>query len=340
MKYNFLGNTGVVVSELCFGTMTFGGKGYWEAIGKIQQQEVNELMKTVVDAGINFIDTANIYSYGESERLLGQSIIDTGINRNELVIATKVRGRMGEGKNYVGLSRYHIFQSVDESLQRLQLDHVDILYVHGVDPKTPVEETVRALNDIVLTGKVRYVAVCNWPAWLVMKAIGIAEKHGWNKFIGLQYYYSLSSRDIEREILPLAKDQNLAVMPWSPLAGGFLSGKYTRHNEKAGDSRRDSFDFPPVNKAKAYDIIDVLIEVGKQYGVSAAQIALAWVRLQPGVTSTIIGAKNVDQLKDNVNSTEIVLSADDLARINEVSALSKEYPGWMVERQAADREIK
>ncbi len=340
MKYNFLGNTGLVVSELCFGTMTFGGKGYWEAIGKIQQQEVNELMKTVVDAGINFIDTANIYSYGESERLLGQSIIDTGINRNDLVIATKVRGRMGEGKNYVGLSRYHIFQSVDESLHRLQLDHVDILYVHGVDPKTPVEETVRALNDIVLTGKVRYVAVCNWPAWMVMKAIGIAEKHGWNKFIGLQYYYSLSSRDIEREILPLAKDQNLALMPWSPLAGGFLSGKYTRHNEKAGDSRRDNFDFPPVNKPKAYDIIDVLIEVGKQYGVSAAQIALAWVRLQPGVTSTIIGAKNIDQLNDNVNSTSIALTADDLARINEVSALTKEYPGWMVERQAADREIK
>jgi len=340
MKYNFLGNTGLVVSELCFGTMTFGGKGYWEAIGKIQQQEVNELMKTVVDAGINFIDTANIYSYGESERLLGQSIIDTGINRNDLVIATKVRGRMGEGKNYVGLSRYHIFQSVDESLQRLQLDHVDILYVHGVDPKTPVEETVRALNDIVLTGKVRYVAVCNWPAWMVMKAIGIAEKHGWNKFIGLQYYYSLSSRDIEREILPLAKDQNLALMPWSPLAGGFLSGKYTRHNEKAGDSRRDNFDFPPVNRPKAYDIIDVLIEVGKQYGVSAAQIALAWVRLQPGVTSTIIGAKNIDQLNDNVNSTAIELSADDLARINEVSALTKEYPGWMVERQAADRELK
>ena len=340
MRYNFLGNTGLVVSELCFGTMTFGGRGYWEAIGKIQQQEVNELMKTVVDAGINFIDTANIYSYGESERLLGQSIIDTGINRNDLVIATKVRGRMGEGKNYVGLSRYHIFQSVDESLQRLQLDHVDILYVHGVDPKTPVEETVRALNDIVLTGKVRYVAVCNWPAWMVMKAIGIAEKHGWNKFIGLQYYYSLSSRDIEREILPLAKDQNLALMPWSPLAGGFLSGKYTRHNEKAGDSRRDNFDFPPVNRPKAYDIIDVLIEVGKQYGVSAAQIALAWVRLQPGVTSTIIGAKNVDQLNDNVNSTAIELSADDLARLNEVSALTKEYPGWMVERQAADREIK
>lgn len=341
MKYNFLGNTGVVVSELCFGTMTFGGKGgIWENIGSSQQQEVNELMKVVVDSGINFIDTANVYSFGESERLLGRSIKDVGLNRNELVIATKVRGRMGEGKNYVGLSRFHIFQSVDESLQRLQLDHIDILYVHGVDPKTPVEETVRALNDIVLTGKVRYIAICNWPAWMVMKAIGIAEKHGWNKFVGLQYYFSLAGRDIEREVLPLAADQNLAVMPWSPLAGGFLSGKYTRETEKIEGSRRTAFDFPPVNKEKAYDIIDVISEIGKQHNVSAAAVALAWVRLQKGITSTIIGARNVAQLNDNVKSTEVVLSADDLKRIDEVSALPKEYPGWMVERQSADREIK
>jgi len=320
--------------------MTFGGSGIWSNIGRTQQTEVNNLMKVVVDSGINFIDTANVYSYGESEKLLGQSIKDVGLNRNELVIATKVRGRMGEGKNYVGLSRFHIFQSVDESLQRLQLDHIDMLYVHGVDPKTPIEETVRALNDIVLTGKVRYIAVCNWPAWMVMKAIGIAEKHGWNKFIGLQYYYSLSSRDIEREILPLAADQNLAVMPWSPLAGGFLSGKYTRETEKIEGSRRTTFDFPPINKEKAYDIIDVISEIGKQYNVSAAAIALAWVRLQKGITSTIIGAKNADQLHDNIKSTEIVLSADDLKKIDEVSALPKEYPGWMVERQSADREIK
>jgi aryl-alcohol dehydrogenase-like predicted oxidoreductase len=340
MKYNFLGNTGLVVSELCFGTMTFGGSGIWENIGKIQQDGVNELMRSVVDSGINFIDTANIYSYGQSEKLLGQSIIDLGINRNDLVIATKVRGRMGEGKNYVGLSRYHIFQSVDESLQRLQMDHIDVLYVHGVDPKTPVEETMRALNDIVLTGKVRYIAVCNWPAWMVMKALGIADKHGWNKFVGLQYYYSLSSRDIEREVVPVALDQNLGIMPWSPLAGGFLSGKYTRNNEKAGDSRRDTFDFPPVNKEKAYDIIDVISEVGQQYGVSAAQVALAWVRLQKGITSTIIGAKNPNQLLDNVKSTELVLSDGDLKRINEVSALPAEYPGWMLERQSADRELR
>ncbi len=340
MKYNFLGNTGLAVSEICFGAMTFGGSGYWEAIGKVQQQGVNDLIKTVVDSGINFIDTANVYSFGESEKLLGLSIKHLGLNRNELVIATKVRGRMGEGVNNVGLSRYHIFQSVDDSLQRLQLDHIDILYVHGVDPKTPVEEIMRTLNDIVLTGKVRYIAVCNWPAWMVMKAIGIAEKQGWNKFVGLQYFYSLSGRDIEREIVPLAADQNLAIMPWSPLAGGFLSGKFTRDNEKAGDSRRDNFDFPPINKEKAYDIIDVIAEIGKTHGVSAAQIALAWVRLQKGITSTIIGAKNVEQLNDNIKSTTLQLSAEELQRINEVSALTKEYPGWMVERQAADREIK
>ncbi|HZY38699.1 MAG TPA: aldo/keto reductase [Mucilaginibacter sp.] len=242
--------------------------------------------------------------------------------------------------NNVGLSRYHIFQSVDESLQRLQLDHIDVLYVHGVDPKTPVEEIMRSLNDIVQTGKVRYVAVCNWPAWMVMKALGIAEKHGWNKFVGMQYYYSLGGRDIERELVPLAIDQNLAIMPWSPLAGGFLSGKYTRNNEKAGNSRRDNFDFPPINKEKAYDIIDVLAEIGKAHNASVAEIALAWVRLQKGITSTIIGAKNVDQLNANIKSTELQLSDDDLKRINDISALPREYPGWMVERQSADREIK
>jgi aryl-alcohol dehydrogenase-like predicted oxidoreductase len=342
MKYNLLGNTGLYVSELCFGAMTFGGGNgsIWEAIGKVQQQGVNDLIKAAFDSGINFLDTANVYSYGESETLLGNTIKSLGIDRNDLVIATKVRGRMSPGINNVGLSRYHIFQSVDASLQRLQLDHIDVLYVHGVDPKTPVEEIMRALNDIVLTGKVRYIAVCNWPAWMVMKANGIAEKHGWNKFVGLQYFYSLSGRDIEREIVPLAADQNLAIMPWSPLAGGFLSGKFTRDNEKAGDSRRDVFDFPPINKEKAYDIIDVISDIGKQHNVSAAQIALAWVRLQKGITSTIIGAKTVEQLNDNIKSTEVELSVDELKRIDEVSALPKEYPGWMVERQSADREAK
>lgn len=338
MKYNFLGNTGLLVSELCFGTMTFGnGQGMWGAVGKVQQQEANELIKTAVDAGINFIDTANVYSFGESEVYLGQSIKDLGINREELVIATKVRGKMGEGKNDIGLSRFHIFNSVDASLKRLQLEHIDVLYVHGVDQRTPVEEIMRSLNDIVMTGKVRYVAVCNWPAWMVMQANGIAEKNGWHKFVGMQYYYSLAGRDIEREVLPLAIDQNIGVMPWSPLAGGFLSGKYTRDTEKAGDSRRDVFDFPPVNKEKAYDIIDVIAEIGKAHNTSAAQIALSWVRHQQGITSTIIGAKNANQLLDNIKSTEVELSTDELQRINEVSALPKEYPGWMVERQNEGR---
>jgi aryl-alcohol dehydrogenase-like predicted oxidoreductase len=327
MKYNFLGNTGLLVSEICFGTMTFGGKGYWEAIGKIQQEEVNSLMRVVIDSGINFIDTANIYSFGQSETLLGQSIKDLGLKRSELVIATKVRGKMSDSPNDIGLSRFHIFNSVDESLQRLQLDHIDVLYVHGVDKRTPVEETMRALNDIVLTGKVRYIAVCNWPAWLVMKAQGIAEKNGWHKFVGLQYFYSLSGRDIERELVPMAADQNLAIFPWSPLAGGFLSGKYTRNGDKAG-ARRDAFDFPPV---------DVITEIGQAHNVSPAQIALAWVRLQPGITSTIIGAKNIEQLQDNLKSIEVELSADELQRINEVSALQKEYPGWMVDRQNEGR---
>jgi aryl-alcohol dehydrogenase-like predicted oxidoreductase len=338
MKYNFLGNTGLLVSELCFGTMTFGGNGgIWEAVGKVQQKEANDLIKASVDSGINFIDTANVYSQGLSETILGQAIIDLKLDRNELVIATKVRGQMGQGKNNVGLSRYHIFHSVDESLKRLQLDHIDVLYIHGVDKRTPVEEIMRSLNDIVLTGKVRYIAVCNWPAWMVMKAQGIAEKYCWNKFVGLQYYYSLAGRDVEREVLPMAADQNLAVMPWSPLAGGFLSGKYTRESESVEGSRRTTFDFPPVNKDKAYDIIDVIAEIGKQHQTSAARVALAWVRQQPGVTSTIIGAKTVEQLQDNIKSTELQLSADELKRIDEVSALTKEYPGWMVERQGADR---
>lgn len=336
MKYNFLGNTGLLVSEICFGTMTFGGRGFWEAIGKIQQEEVNGLMKAVVDSGINFIDTANVYSYGESERLLGHSVKDLGLNRNELVIATKVRGRMDEKPNSIGLSRYHIFNSVDESLQRLQLDHIDILYVHGVDNRTPVEETMRALNDIVLSGKVRYIAVCNWPAWMVMKAQGIAERNGWNKFIGLQYYYSLSGRDIEREIVPLALDQNLAIMPWSPLAGGFLSGKYTREGQASG-SRRETFDFPPLNKDKAYDIVDALTQIGDTHNVTPAQVALAWVRQQQGITSTIIGAKNISQLQDNIKSVDLELTEKDLQLLDELSALPKEYPQWMVERQNADR---
>jgi aryl-alcohol dehydrogenase-like predicted oxidoreductase len=338
MKYNYVGNTGLLVSELCFGTMTFGGQnaGIWESIGKLQQQDVNEMMKAVVDAGINFIDTANVYSYGQSEQLLGQSLKDLNINRDEVVIATKVLGRMNDKPNSVGLSRYHIFNSVNESLKRLQMDHIDVLYVHGVDPRTEVEEIVRTLNDVVNTGKVRYIAICNWPAWMVGKAQAIARYNGWNKFIGLQYYYSVVTRDIEQELVPMAADHDLAIFPWSPLAGGFLTGKFTREGS-AGNARRDTFDFPPIDKEKAYDTVDVMKEIGKQYNASPAQVALAWVRQQPGITSTIIGAKTIAQLNDNVQSIQVVLSADDLQKLDAVSPLAPQYPGWMVRRQGEAR---
>lgn len=338
MKHNFIGETGLLVSELCFGTMTFGGQdaGMWDNIGKLQQKEVNGMLSAVVNSGINFIDTANVYSYGQSEQLLGQGLKDLGVKRDEIIIATKVLARMNEKPNSTGLSRYHIFNSVEASLKRLQLDYVDILYVHGVDPVTSLEEIVRSLNDIVDSGKVRYVAICNWPAWMVAKAQAIAHYKGYHKFIGLQYYYAAVSRDIEHELVPLAKDHDLAIFPWSPLAGGFLTGKFSREGADA-DSRRANFDFPPIDKEKAYDLVDVMGEIAETQDASIAQIALAWVRQQPGITSTIIGAKTLEQLHDNIKSTEIQLSVEDLAKIDKASPLPIQYPGWMVERQSAYR---
>lgn len=338
MKYNLLGETGVLVSELCFGTMTFGGQGHWAAIGRQQQDEVNVLLKTAIDAGINFIDTANVYSFGLSEQLLGGGLKQSGLDRQSLFIATKVRGRMGPALNELGLSRYHIFQSVEESLLRLQTDHIDLLYVHGVDFATSVEQVVHTLHDVVQSGKVRYIGVCNWPAWMVMKALGIARKNGWHEFIAMQYFYATANRDAEQELLPLAQDQHLAFMPWSPLAGGFLSGKFTRdQTSTGGQSRRDNFDFPVINKERAYDIIEAMQPLAQGYGVSVAEVALAWVRQQQGVTSTIIGAKNVEQLKANIHSTGITLTPEELKKLDEVSKPEKIYPGWMVERQMADR---
>lgn len=337
MKYNQLSNTGVLVSELCLGAMTFGGKGYWEAIGRLQQDEVNQLVKTAVDQGINFIDTANAYSEGLSEMLLGKALKELGINRQHLVIATKVRLRMGAGANQVGLSRLHIMDSVNDSLGRLGLSHIDLLYIHGVDPITPLEETMRGLEDVVRSGKVRYLGISNHPAWMVVKANSFAEKMGWTKFVASQNYYSIAGRDVEREIVPMALSENMSIMPWSPLAGGFLSGKFTRNNQQAGDSRRDTFDFPPVDKEKAYDIIDVMLKTGKDHGVSAAQIALAWLLTKPAVTSIIIGAKKHEQLLDNIASLKLQLTPDEIQKLDEISALAPEYPGWMVNRQMQGR---
>jgi aryl-alcohol dehydrogenase-like predicted oxidoreductase len=337
MNYNFLGNTGVLVSEICLGTMTFGGEGHWKAMGELQQDSVDAIVKTAVDEGINFIDTANVYSFGQSESLLGQSIKNLGLSRDELVIATKVRGRMGEGKNQVGLGRLQIMQQLEGSLKRLQVDHVDLYQIHGFDGVTPLEETMRGLEDVVRSGKVRYIGCSNLAAWQVMKANGIADKYGWSKFVSTQNYYSIAGRDLEHEIVPMVEDQQMAILPWSPLAGGFLSGKYTRNNKPADDSRRLSFDFPPVDQEKAYDIIDVMERIGAEHGVSVARIALAWVLAKPGVTSVIIGAKNTDQLLDNIKAAELSLTTEQLEQLDEVSAIRKPYPQWMIERQKRDR---
>ncbi len=337
MKYNQLGNTGVLVSEICLGTMTFGGKGYWKSIGELPQNSVNSIVKASVDAGINFIDTANVYSEGLSEIMLGQAIKDLGISRQSLVIATKVRGRMGEHANQVGLSRLHILDSVDDSLKRLGISHIDLLYIHGVDSLTSIEETMRGLEDVVRSGKVRYIGVSNHAAWMMMKANGYADKMGYGKFVATQNYYSIAGRDIEREIIPMSISEGISIIPWSPLAGGFLSGKYTRNKEIAGDSRRDSFDFPPIDKNKAYDIIDLMISIGAQHKVTAAQVALSWVLRQPGISSVIIGAKNLDQLQDNLKAIDLVLTEQQMNELNEISQLPSEYPEWMFVRQAMGR---
>jgi len=337
MRYNTLGNTGILVSELCLGAMTFGGKGFWTSIGKLPQEEVTNLIKIAIGSGINFIDTANVYSEGLSEILLGKALKELGISRQDVFVATKVRGRMGEGVNQVGLSRLHIQYSVNDSLQRLGLDHIDLLYIHGVDPVTSLEETMRGLEEVVQSGKVRYLGISNHPAWMVVKANTIAASMGWNKFVALQNYYSIAGRDIEREIVPMAVSENLSIMPWSPLAGGFLSGKFTRNMPKAGNSRRDEFDFPPVNKEKAFEIIDVMQEIAAAHKVTVARVALAWMLRKKGITSIIIGAKNEQQLHENIAATTLLLTADEMSRLDTISELSKEYPGWMVERQADGR---
>jgi aryl-alcohol dehydrogenase-like predicted oxidoreductase len=336
MKYNLLGNTGLKVSELCLGTMTFGGRGMWTAIGALPQEQVNELVKISVDSGINFIDTANVYSEGLSEKLTGQAIRDLGLKRDDLVIATKVRGQMGEGVNDSGLSRKHILQQADESLQRLNMDYIDLYQIHGFDALTPLEETLEALDSLVKSGKVRYIGCSNLAAWQIMKAQGISAQNHLSKFVSLQAYYTLAGRDLEREIVPLLLDQNIGLMVWSPLAGGLLSGKYGR-NKETKEGRRVEYDFPPVDKEKAFDIVEVMEKIAADKNVSVAQIALAWLLHQPAVSAVIIGAKKPNQLEDNLHSVQVELTEDELEKLDEVSKLTPEYPGWMLERQGADR---
>jgi aryl-alcohol dehydrogenase-like predicted oxidoreductase len=340
MRYTRFGSTGLFVSELCLGTMTFGGgegSGIWSQIGQLQQPEVDGLMRRALDAGINFIDTANVYSIGESERLTGQALRNLGVSRDDVVVATKVFGEMGKGPNARGLSRYHILESVKASLTRLQLDHIDLYQVHAFDVATPMEETLRALDTLVQQGLVRYIGVSNWAAWQIAKALGISQRLGLARFESLQAYYTIAGRDLEREIAPMLRSEGVGLLVWSPLAGGFLSGKFTRESSGEAGSRRTTFDFPPVQMERAYDAIDVMRGIAAAKGVSVAQIAIAWLLHQPVVTSVIIGAKRVEQLDDNIEATTVTLSAEDLAALDRVSALPEEYPGWMLERQGPTR---
>ncbi len=334
MRYKQLGRTGLLVSELCFGTMTFGGRGYWRAIGQQPQEMANALVDQALAGGINFFDTANVYSEGESERMLGVAL---GNRRHEVVVATKVRGRMGPGANQVGLSRGHIMQSVEDSLRRLNTDYIDLYQIHGYDALTPLDETLRALDDLVRAGKVRYIGCSNLAAWQLTKALWLSDKHQLHRFETLQAYYTIAGRDLERELVPLLQDQQVGLLVWSPLAGGLLSGKFYRDGEGPADARRASFDFPPVERERVFNVLDVLREIATARQVSVAQLALSWLLHQPVVTSVIIGAKDQAQLADNLGAPAVQLTAEELARLAEVSALPAEYPGWMLDRQAPGR---
>ena len=338
MEYKTLGNTGTLVSTLCLGTMTFsGGEGMWGTIGNVQQSDADELIKASIDAGINFFDTADVYSEGRSEQVLGQSLKNLGIARSDAVIATKVAGRVGPGRNAVGASRGHILDSVEGSLRRLQTDYIDLYQIHANDSITPIEETLHALDTLVRHGKVRYAGCSNWQAWKIARSLGVSELKNLVRFETLQAYYSIAGRDLERELGPLMEAEKIGLLVWSPLAGGLLSGKFNRDNQKPEDSRRSEFDFPLVDKERAWKILDAIAPIAKAHNCSAARISLAWLLTRPVVTSVIIGAKRLEQLEDNLAAVDLKLSADEIRILDEVSALPPEYPGWMVDFQGLDR---
>jgi len=338
MKYNQLGNTGLFVSEICLGTMTFGGQGMFKVVGEIDQKGATAIVARSLEAGVNFLDTADVYSQGNSEKLTGQALKYIGLKRSDVVIATKCYGRVGAGPNDLGASRGHIMDSVSRRLERLQTDHIDLYQIHGADVVAPVEETMRALDDLTRQGMVRYVGCSNWQAWKIMKAQGVAVQHGWSRFETLQAYYSIAGRDLEREIAPMLTDQKMGLMVWSPLAGGLLSGKFGPGSNGPEGARRAAFDFPPVNKDRAWACIDVMREIGHAHGsASVARVALAYVLAKPFVMTVIIGAKTMEQLDDNLEAAKLALTADELKKLDEVSALPPEYPGWMLSRQSAER---
>lgn len=340
MRYNRLGSTGLIVSELCLGAMTFGeGTGWSAAVAGLGQDSTNAMIRQAFDAGINFIDTANVYSQGHSERLVGQALRDLGTARSDVVIATKAMGQMGEGPNDAGVSRYHLMHQIDASLERLGLDHVDLYQIHGWDSQTPMEEALRAMDDIVRSGRARYIGVSNWAAWQIVKALGISERLGLERFASLQAYYTIAGRDLEREVVPMLHSEGVGLMVWSPLAGGLLSGKYTRGDDdkSEGEGRRAVFDFPLVDADRAWGVIDALRAMADAKGKTVAQLALAWLLYQPAVSTVIVGAKRADQLADNIGACDVDFTADEMKALDKLSRLPREYPGWMLARQGGYR---
>jgi aryl-alcohol dehydrogenase-like predicted oxidoreductase len=343
MKYKQLGGTGLFVSEICLGTMTFGGNadaGIWKAIGALGQAEVDAIIGQALEAGVNFIDTADVYSMGQSETLVGQALKNLGVPRKDIVLATKVFGQAGNGPNDRGASRGHIMDSVKSSLDRLQTDHIDLYQIHGNDTVTPLEETLRALDDLTRQGLVRYTGVSNWPAWRISKALGISAGAGFSKFVTLQAYYSIAGRDLERELVPMLTDEQLGLMVWSPLAGGLLSGKFGPGAPGAQGGRRAAMDFPPVDKERAWACVAAMREIGAAHESSVARVALAWLLAKPHVMSIIIGAKSVTQLQDNLAATSLKLSEAEIAKLDALSLLPPEYPAWMLAMQGASRTPK
>lgn len=336
MRYNRLGNTGLFVSELAFGTMTFGASGPFEVMGSVQQAEADHLLARAIEAGVNLIDTADTYSGGASERITGQALKNLGVRREEVIVATKVFGDVGTGPNARGSSRGHILDAASASLERLGISHIDLYQLHGFDPATPVEETLSALNDLVRQGLVRYIGVSNWAAWQIAKAVGLSQQHGLARFASLQAYYTLAGRDLEREVMPMAQSEGLGVLVWSPLAGGLLSGKFSRDTSTKG-TRRAAMAFPPVEMERAYNVIDVLREMAAHKGATVAQLALAWLLHQPHVTSVLLGTRRMEQLEDNLGAVDVRLSEEELRRLGEVSQLPPEYPGWMLEMWSQGR---
>jgi len=311
MQYRLLGKTGIIVSRVCLGAMTFGGATTppYDKVGGLTLAETEGLVGAALDAGINFIDAADVYAAGESETLLGAALQG---RRDEVIVATKFHAPMGKGPNDAGQSRLHIMRSIEGSLRRLRTDHIDLYQIHNFDDLTPMEETLRALDDAVSAGKLRYIGCSNLAAWQAAKAC-----------------YSLAVRDVEREILPMAIDHGLGVLAWSPLAGGLLSGKFGRSRNAGDASRRTHIDFPPIVQEHGHRVIDALDVVAARHGVSGAQVALAWLLAQPGVTAAIVGARRVEQLQDNLRSLDLALSGEDFALLEQASALPPSYPGWI-----------